>query len=55
MVLIVVLLNDGTIMTLSINRMLPSTSPDGWDLTEIFAYAIAYGLYLMLSTYVPLM
>jgi len=54
MVLIVALLNDGTIMTLSVDRVLPSTSPDSWDLTEIFAYAIAYGLYLTLSTYVPL-
>jgi H+-transporting ATPase len=50
MVLIVALLNDGTIMTLSVDRVLPSTSPDSWDLTEIFAYAVAYGLYLTLST-----
>jgi H+-transporting ATPase len=54
MVLIIALLNDGTIMTLSVDRVLPSTSPDSWDLTEIFAYAVAYGLYLTLSTYVPL-
>ncbi|KAH9839350.1 uncharacterized protein C8Q71DRAFT_894828 [Rhodofomes roseus] len=37
MVLIIALLNDGTIMTLS-------------DLAKIFAYAVAYGLYLTLST-----
>ena len=54
MVLIIALLNDGTIMTLSVDRVHPSNSPDSWDLTEIFAYAIAYGLYLTLSTYVPL-
>jgi H+-transporting ATPase len=54
MVLIVALLNDGTIMTLSVDRVLPSTSPDSWDLAEIFAYAVAYGLYLTVSTYVPL-
>lgn len=53
MVLIVALLNDGTIMTLSVDRVLPSTTPDSWDLAEIFAYAVAYGLYLTLSTYVP--
>jgi H+-transporting ATPase len=52
MVLIIALLNDGTIMTLSVDRVLPSSSPDSWDLTEIFAYAIAYGLYLTLSTIV---
>jgi H+-transporting ATPase len=53
MVLIIALLNDGTIMTLSVDRVLPSSTPDSWDLAEIFAYAIAYGLYLTVSTYVP--
>ena len=52
MVLIIALLNDGTIMTLSVDRVLPSNTPDSWDLAEIFAYAVAYGLYLTLSTYV---
>ncbi|KAJ8081869.1 hypothetical protein AAF712_004768 [Marasmius tenuissimus] len=50
MILIIALLNDGTIMTLSVDRVLPSMTPDSWDLAEIFAYAIAYGLYLTLST-----
>ncbi|RDB27085.1 ATPase 8, plasma membrane-type [Hypsizygus marmoreus] len=50
MVLIIALLNDGTIMTLSVDRVLPSMTPDSWDLTEIFAFAIAYGLYLSAST-----
>ncbi|VDC04710.1 unnamed protein product [Peniophora sp. CBMAI 1063] len=50
MVLIIALLNDGTILTLSVDRVLPSNTPDSWDLAEIFAYAIAYGLYLTLST-----
>jgi len=50
MVLIIAILNDGTIMTLSVDRVLPSNTPDSWDLAEIFAYAIAYGLYLALST-----
>jgi H+-transporting ATPase len=52
MVLIIALLNDGTIMTLSVDRVLPSNTPDSWDLAEIFSYAIAYGLYLTLSTIV---
>ena len=52
MVLVIALLNDGTIMTLSVDRVLPSMTPDSWDLTEIFAFAIAYGLYLTLSTVV---
>ncbi len=50
MVLIIALLNDGTIMTLSVDRVLPSNSPDAWDLAEIFSYAVAYGLYLTMST-----
>ncbi|KIY53270.1 plasma-membrane proton-e [Fistulina hepatica ATCC 64428] len=50
MVLIIALLNDGTIMTLSVDRVLPSMTPDSWDLAEIFAYALAYGLYLAAST-----
>ncbi|KAF8524342.1 plasma-membrane proton-e [Hysterangium stoloniferum] len=50
MVLIIALLNDGTIMTLSVDRVLPSNTPDAWDLAEIFSYAVAYGLYLTLST-----
>jgi len=50
MVLVIALLNDGTIMTLSVDRVLPSMTPDSWDLAEIFAFAVAYGLYLTLST-----
>ncbi|KAJ7639564.1 plasma membrane H+-transporting ATPase [Roridomyces roridus] len=50
MVLIIALLNDGTIMTLSVDRVLPSNTPDSWDLAEIFSFAVAYGLYLTLST-----
>jgi len=52
MILVIALLNDGTIMTLSVDRVLPSMTPDSWDLAEIFAFAIAYGLYLTLSTIV---
>ena len=47
--LVITLLNDGTIMTPSVDRVLPSMTPDSWDPTEIFAYAIAYGLYLTWS------
>ncbi|KAJ1310644.1 hypothetical protein OPQ81_009173 [Rhizoctonia solani] len=52
MVLIIALLNNGTSMTLSVDRVLPSNTPDAWDLAEIFAFAVAYGLYLTLSTIV---
>jgi H+-transporting ATPase len=50
MILIIALLNDGTIMTLSVDRVLPSNTPDSWDLAEIFSYAFAYGIYLTMST-----
>ncbi|TFY74578.1 hypothetical protein EWM64_g9434 [Hericium alpestre] len=50
MVLIIALLNDGTILTLSVDRVLPSSTPDSWDLAEIFAFAVAYGIYLTAST-----
>jgi len=52
MILIIALLNVGTIMTLSVDKVLPSLTPDSWDLAEIFSFAVAYGLYLTLSTYV---
>ncbi|KAH6896302.1 plasma membrane ATPase [Coprinopsis sp. MPI-PUGE-AT-0042] len=50
MILIIALLNDGTIMTLSVDRVLPSNTPDSWNLPEIYAYAVAYGLVLTAST-----
>ncbi|KAF8166445.1 hypothetical protein K438DRAFT_2025141 [Mycena galopus ATCC 62051] len=52
MILIFALLNDGTIMTLSVDRVLPSNTPDSWDLAEIFSYAVAYELYTTLSSVV---
>ncbi|OWZ66559.1 plasma-membrane proton-efflux P-type ATPase [Cryptococcus neoformans] len=50
MVLIIAVLNDGTIMTLSLDRVLPSTTPDSWDLAEVFSFGVAYGIYLSAST-----
>ncbi|KAL7312297.1 hypothetical protein PS15m_008075 [Mucor circinelloides] len=50
MVLIIAMLNDGTIMTISKDRVRPSPFPDSWNLREIFSYAIVYGLYLTAST-----
>ncbi|KAF9583394.1 plasma membrane H+-ATPase [Lunasporangiospora selenospora] len=52
MVLILAILNDGTIMTISKDRVVPSEHPNHWDLKEIFISAIAYGLYLTASTLV---
>nr|AMR43370.1 PH5 protein [Rosa hybrid cultivar] len=50
MVLIIAILNDGTIMTISQDRVKPSPKPDSWKLNEIFATGIVIGTYLALVT-----
>ncbi|XVF16569.1 hypothetical protein REPUB_Repub10bG0043300 [Reevesia pubescens] len=50
MVLIIAILNDGTIMTISKDRVKPSPLPDSWKLTEIFATGIILGGYLAMMT-----
>ncbi|KAJ1857954.1 hypothetical protein GGH12_000600 [Coemansia sp. RSA 1822] len=50
MVLILAIINDGTMMTISTDRVSPSRLPNSWNLKEIFSYAIVYGCYLTLST-----
>ncbi|KAM7459686.1 hypothetical protein LguiA_036680 [Lonicera macranthoides] len=52
MVLIIAILNDGTIMTISKDRVRPSPMPDSWKLKEIFATGIVLGGYLALMTVV---
>ncbi|KAJ0031051.1 hypothetical protein Pint_14655 [Pistacia integerrima] len=50
MVLIIAVLNDGTIMTISKDRVKPSPMPDSWKLKEIFATGIVLGTYMALWT-----
>ncbi|KAL4568436.1 hypothetical protein LXL04_024049 [Taraxacum kok-saghyz] len=50
MVLIIAILNDGTIMTISKDRVKPSPLPDSWKLSEIFATGIILGSYLAVMT-----
>lgn len=50
MVLIIAILNDGTIMTISKDRVKPSPIPDSWKLREIFATGVVIGTYLALMT-----
>ncbi|XP_020226413.1 plasma membrane ATPase 4 [Cajanus cajan] len=52
MVLIIAILNDGTIMTISKDRVKPSPQPDSWKLREIFATGVVLGSYLALMTVV---
>ncbi|RCV30392.1 hypothetical protein SETIT_6G090800v2 [Setaria italica] len=50
MILVIAILNDGTIMTISKDRVKPSPHPDSWKLNEIFITGIVYGSYLALMT-----
>ncbi|CAO2816252.1 unnamed protein product [Amaranthus hypochondriacus] len=50
MVLIIAILNDGTIMTISKDRVKPSPQPDSWKLSEIFTTGIVLGSYLAMMT-----
>ncbi|KAG7985466.1 hypothetical protein I3843_03G026800 [Carya illinoinensis] len=50
MVLIIAVLNDGTIMTISKDRVKPSPQPDSWKLAEIFTTGIILGSYLAMMT-----
>lgn len=52
MVLIIAILNDGTIMTISKDRVKPSPLPDSWKLKEIFAQGVVIGTYLAVMTVV---
>ncbi|KAK3445651.1 hypothetical protein EUGRSUZ_A01453 [Eucalyptus grandis] len=50
MVLIIAILNNGTIMTISKDRVKPYPQPDSWKLKELFATGIVLGGYLALMT-----
>ncbi|KAK7304777.1 hypothetical protein VNO77_42664 [Canavalia gladiata] len=50
MVLIIAILNDGTIMTISKDRVKPSPVPDSWKLNEIFATGVVLGAYMAIMT-----
>ncbi|XP_066369775.1 plasma membrane ATPase 1-like isoform X2 [Miscanthus floridulus] len=50
MVLIIAILNDGTIMTISKDRVKPSPLPDSWKLAENFTTGIVLGGYLAVMT-----
>ncbi|KAJ7525127.1 hypothetical protein O6H91_17G037400 [Diphasiastrum complanatum] len=52
MVLIIAILNDGTIMTISKDRVKPSPLPDSWKLKEIFATGVIMGTYMAVITVV---
>ncbi|KAJ0233302.1 ATPase 5 [Hirschfeldia incana] len=52
MVLIIAILNDGAIMTISKDNVKPSPQPDSWKLIEIFSTGVVFGGYQALMTVV---
>ncbi|XP_042399930.1 plasma membrane ATPase-like [Zingiber officinale] len=50
MILIIAILNHGTILAISRDHVKPSPMPDSWKLKEIFATGIVFGGYLALIT-----
>ncbi|OEL33269.1 ATPase 11, plasma membrane-type [Dichanthelium oligosanthes] len=50
MVLIIAILKDGTIMTISKDRVKPSPLPDSWKLAEIFTTGVVLGGYQAMMT-----
>ncbi|KAL6907403.1 hypothetical protein ACP4OV_002442 [Aristida adscensionis] len=50
MILVIAILNDGTIMTISKDRVKPSPLPDSWKLNEIFVTGVVYGTYMAVMT-----
>ncbi|XP_024371153.1 plasma membrane ATPase [Physcomitrium patens] len=50
MILVIAILNDGTIMTISKDRVKPSPLPDSWKLREIFSIGVVLGTYMALMT-----
>eukprot|EP01113_Clastostelium_recurvatum_P049840 TRINITY_DN92_c0_g1_i5.p1 TRINITY_DN92_c0_g1~~TRINITY_DN92_c0_g1_i5.p1 ORF type:complete len:1096 (+),score=356.01 TRINITY_DN92_c0_g1_i5:213-3500(+) len=45
-IVLITIFNDGTILTISKDRVKPSPEPDKWNLKEVFAIAVALGAYL---------
>jgi len=49
---IIAILNDGTMLTISKDRVKPRATPDTWNLVEIFITSFSFGLYLVVSSIV---
>lgn len=50
LVVILAILNDGTILTIATDNVRASPVPDAWKLREVFVNALCFGLWLTLST-----
>merc|ERR1711920_439456 len=52
LIVILAILNDGTILTISKDNVKASPTPDSWKLKEVFISSIMFGLWLTASTIV---
>ncbi|KAF0694145.1 Aste57867_14953 [Aphanomyces stellatus] len=52
LVVVLAILNDGTILTISKDNVTASRTPDSWKLKSVFISSIAFGLWLTLSSIV---
>jgi len=50
LIVILAILNDGTMITISKDRARPSPRPDEWKLSDLFIRAFIFGLYLTATT-----
>ncbi|KAJ7679061.1 hypothetical protein DFH06DRAFT_1032675 [Mycena polygramma] len=50
MLLLLTVATNIAILSLSVDRAAPGTKPGRWNLTEIFSYSTAYGVFMALST-----
>lgn len=51
LIVIMAVFNDGAMIALSKDRVVPSQLPNAWNLKNIFIMGIVYGLYLTLSSW----
>ncbi|OQR99941.1 P-type ATPase (P-ATPase) Superfamily [Achlya hypogyna] len=52
LVVVLAILNDGTILTISKDNVTASRSPDSWKLKQVFVSSICFGIWLTISTVV---
>jgi H+-transporting ATPase len=51
LIVILAVFNDGAMIALAKDRVVPSRLPNAWNLNNIFIMGIVYGLYLTLSSW----
>ena len=54
LIVLLAVFNDGAMIALAKDRVLPSELPNVWRLQNIFITGIVYGIYLSLSSWILL-